>query len=113
MKWLNPGYKRKSTGPVNHQGNIVLPVGHAAHFESQLAQLPKHLLHQHIISAGETLGIISQMYDTDVAFLKELNNLSSDLIYAGNVLMVPLHSGVGRNSVAATNYELDQQTFAN
>ncbi len=43
----------------------------------------------HIVSKGETLQSISKLYKLKIAELKELNNLSSDIIFAGQKLIAP------------------------
>lgn len=50
------------------------------------------------IKSGDTLGKIAQQFNMSVAALKALNNLSSDLIYAGKTLKV---SGQAINSKPA------------
>ncbi|MBS4031894.1 MAG: LysM peptidoglycan-binding domain-containing protein [Clostridiales bacterium] len=44
------------------------------------------------IQSGDTLVSISQRFKTTVAELKRLNNLTSDALYAGRLLLVPLTS---------------------
>jgi len=41
------------------------------------------------VSTGDTLSRISQNYNITISQLKEANNLTSDLIYAGQVLNIP------------------------
>ena len=43
---------------------------------------------RHTVKAGESLWAISQKYNTSVAQIKSWNNLSSDIIYANQVLRV-------------------------
>lgn len=42
------------------------------------------------VKAGDSLFSISQKYDTTITALKDLNHLSSNLIYPGQVLSIPL-----------------------
>jgi LysM repeat protein len=44
----------------------------------------------HIVSKGETLGLIARNYDTRVSTIKSANNLRSDLIRVGQKLKVPV-----------------------
>lgn len=49
----------------------------------------------HIVGAGETLGYIAQLYGSSVAELQTLNNMgTSDLLYAGQSLLVPGQSAL-------------------
>lgn len=50
---------------------------------------------QYVIKSGDTLGKISQQVGVSVATLKSLNNLSSDLIFAGQTLIVSGAGGSG------------------
>ncbi|MBB6447609.1 C40 family peptidase [Bacillus benzoevorans] len=50
---------------------------------------------KYVIKSGDTLGKISQQIGVSVAALKSLNNLSSDLIFAGQTLVVSDASGGG------------------
>ena len=42
----------------------------------------------HTVQPGETLWQISQRYETKVAIIKQVNNLTSDLIHAGQQLKI-------------------------
>lgn len=50
---------------------------------------------QYVIKSGDTLGKISQQVGVSVATLKSLNHLSSDLIFAGQTLIVSGAGGSG------------------
>ena len=43
----------------------------------------------HVISRGETLGLIAQQYQVSLSSLRSLNKLSSDRIRVGQVLQIP------------------------
>jgi LysM repeat protein len=44
---------------------------------------------QHLVRPGDTLSLISVIYSVDIGALKLINGLSSDVIYAGQTLVVP------------------------
>ncbi len=44
---------------------------------------------RHIVSRGETLGIIASRYNVDLGTLRQANNLSNDLIRVGAELVIP------------------------
>ena len=46
----------------------------------------------HRINSGESLGVIAQKYNTTVNTLKRYNNLSSNLIRAGQSLLIPIYN---------------------
>ena len=43
----------------------------------------------HVISEGETLSEIAEFYKVGLSRLRIANNISSDLIYIGQVLVIP------------------------
>jgi hypothetical protein len=43
----------------------------------------------HLVRSGDTLSLLSVLYSVDVTSLKAVNALQSDLIYAGQTLIVP------------------------
>ncbi|MDQ7030930.1 MAG: LysM peptidoglycan-binding domain-containing protein [Ardenticatenia bacterium] len=44
---------------------------------------------EHVVKAGETLYSIAQQYNTTVQAIKRLNGLETDVIYVGQVLVIP------------------------
>jgi peptidoglycan endopeptidase LytE len=51
---------------------------------------------KYVIKSGDTLGKISSQYGVSVAELKSINNLMSDLIYAGQTIVVSAAGGGGK-----------------
>lgn len=45
--------------------------------------------HTYIVKSGDSLGQIAMDHKTDIKTLKKLNNLSSDVIYSGQKLLLP------------------------
>jgi LysM repeat protein len=54
----------------------------------------------HLVRSGDTLSLLSVLYGVDVASLKAVNALQSDMIYAGQTLIVPRPVEASRINVA-------------
>lgn len=63
-----------------------------------------------IIKSGDTLSSIARRYGTTVAKLKSLNNLSSDLIYAGASLKISGTASATTNSTNTTQESSSSKT---
>lgn len=50
--------------------------------------LPNQEFKQHIVKAGETIFSIAKMYDLDISYLVEANNISDNIIKIGSKLLV-------------------------
>ncbi|MCT8139338.1 LysM peptidoglycan-binding domain-containing protein [Anaerobacillus sp. CMMVII] len=57
--------------------------------EEFVEPIPSKELVNYTVQSGDTLWIISLKYETTVEEIKALNNLTSDMIYVGQVLLVP------------------------
>lgn len=66
----------------------LLSVGTAVAFSTVLAANAEASEQDHKVESGETLSEIAAINDTTVSALKEANDLSSDLIFPGQVLQV-------------------------
>lgn len=65
------------------------------------------LLIRHVVASGETLLSIAIDYDVSVEEIQRANNLSSELIRAGDELTIPVlrDSTAAQSSAAATDFE--------
>jgi len=89
---LNPAFSRWATAPQGPH-RLLLPVAVAKSFRTKLQKLPpEHYVKwiERVIIRGESLGSIAKQYHISVAALKRFNNLSSNLIHAGQQLKVPV-----------------------
>jgi len=75
------GFKKSVIFP----GQIIIVKGTPARGRGRSTSAGAHV---HVVKPGETLGGIAQKYDTTTKALKELNGLHSDLIRAGQKLIV-------------------------
>lgn len=91
---LNPGYNQWSTHPEGPH-RLLIPISKVAIFTENLANLSpdeRMTWTRHRISNGESLGSISQKYDTTVSTLQSVNGISGSLIRAGDSLLIPVAS---------------------
>ncbi len=56
----------------------------------------------YVVQSGDSLSVIANKYGTTVSKIKELNNLSSDIIYVGQVLLIPSSTQVEENIITYT-----------
>jgi len=88
LKELNPGYLQGITPPTGpHQ--IVVPIELASKLEDTVnqGQLEWDV---HRVEKGESLSVIAAQYNTNVRILKQLNNLTSDVIFPDQMLQIPI-----------------------
>lgn len=89
---LNPGYKRYPAliGGAKH---IVLRLSQQENWQHYLANaptMPNTQWQKYTIRRGDSLSEIAQMHDITVAELKTFNQLKSNIIRAGDTLVLPL-----------------------
>jgi|TARA_B100001758_G_scaffold139906_1_gene120552 membrane-bound lytic murein transglycosylase D len=88
---LNPGFNQWATDPSGPH-YLLLPTGVSDRFITQLDSLDQDDLvrwDRYKIRRGDNLSRIASRYKIEVAVLKEINGMSSDLIIAGKEIMVP------------------------
>jgi len=89
LKTLNPGFKRNYTPPGTQ--TIVLPLAKMDVFAAQRSQLQAVRLtdtQPYRVQSGDSLGLIASKHNTTVAKLKQLNQLKSDQLKVGQLLVV-------------------------
>ena len=89
---LNPGFNRWATDPDGPH-LLVVPIEVAERFEMALNALPPQKRvrwERHQIQPGDTLITIAKRYHTTVEVLKQVNDLRSHHIRAGQHLIVPV-----------------------
>ena len=57
----------------------------------------------HNVRNGEALSTIARQHDTDVATIREYNNISGDLIRAGDELVIPVNRSGNNNATRSTD----------
>jgi membrane-bound lytic murein transglycosylase D len=88
---LNPGVNRWATDPDGPH-RLLVPVASAALLSEALASLGERdrvEWSRHEVQAGETLGHLAERYGTTAAVLREVNDISGNLIRIGQPLMIP------------------------
>ena len=88
---LNPGFNQWATDPSGPH-YLLLPIGVSDRFMTQLESLDQNDLvrwDRYKIRRGDNLYKIASRYKIEIAVLKEINGLASDLIIAGKEIMVP------------------------
>lgn len=88
---LNPGYNRWATAPYRPY-KLLIPADRVESFNRNLAHLPEEQRvswTRHQVSAGDNLQVIAQKYHTTANLIKELNQLKSNAIRKGQVVMIP------------------------
>lgn len=91
---LNPGYNRWTTAPYRPY-KLLIPINKVHHFTQNLANLPeKDRVNwtRHTVTVGDSLARIAQKYHTTVKLIKELNQLKTNAVRSGQLLLVPSHN---------------------
>ncbi len=87
----NPGFKRWHSAPDGPH-RLLIPIEKVDIFNERLARLPKNNRVQwlrHKIRSGENLGAIAINYQTSVKSIRAINQLSSNRIRSGRMLLIP------------------------
>ena len=106
---LNPGFNRWSTRPDGPY-RLLIPVDKAEAFTKNLSALPANQRvswRRHKIRSGESLGVIADRYHTTVRSLKQVNHLRSNMIRAGDSLLIPVATRDSRAYDLSENARLE------
>lgn len=101
LRRFNPGQLRWATAP-NNGDELLVPLAVAEKMRAGLAALPdsERVTWEHYrIRQGDSLIRIAKRFDTQVAMLREVNNIRGHFIRAGDTLMIP-NSAAWRASLA-------------
>lgn len=84
------GVSIKLIEQLNHidQNTNMIYVGQDLQIPNKDAQAPKNNTHTYTVQSGDSLWAIAQKFNTSVDHLKQLNGLTSNLIYVGQTLKV-------------------------
>jgi membrane-bound lytic murein transglycosylase D len=88
---LNPGYNHWTTAPYRPY-KLLIPADKVDDFSRNLANLPmdeRVSWPRHQVSAGDNLQLIARKYNTSVNLIKELNQLKSNTVQRGQVVLIP------------------------
>lgn len=91
ISFLNADYLSQST--LRNRTTILIPRNivegsSAEDFDLDTVDIT---LQKHTIRKGESLGLIAGKYNTSIRKLRILNDLGSDLIRAGQILLIPIY----------------------
>ena len=88
---LNPCFKRGYTPPKGPH-RLLIPIANAELFKKNLAALPfdqRLDWQRHKVQTGENLGTIARRYQTHVAAIREVNQLTNNKIQTGTHILIP------------------------
>jgi membrane-bound lytic murein transglycosylase D len=89
---LNPGYNRWATDP-NGPYNLLLPIDKVEKFSIELAKTDSsQRLNwvRHEVKIGDSLLKLAKQYHTNTDIISNVNELKSNVIIAGNYLIIPV-----------------------
>lgn len=92
LQALNPGFNRWASDPDGPH-HLVLPIDKAEAFSQQLARIDREeRLNwvRHTVERGDSLLKLANEYHTTAAVIKQVNNLSGNMIRIGDAIMVPV-----------------------
>lgn len=92
---FNPGFRRSVT-PPNKKSNILLPIKSADTFKMFITQEnPDNWLpfSEYQIKPGDTLSEIALDKDSSIKSIRDINNLSGDILRIGSIIKVPHNRG--------------------
>lgn len=92
LQRLNPGFNRWATDPDGPH-YLLLPNHKVAGFQQQLAKLAKNerlAWQRYKIKNGDSLGKIAKKFNTEIALIKQINNVKGTQIRAGKFLLIPV-----------------------
>ncbi len=91
---LNPAFNKWSTHPDGPH-EILVPIDQAETLKQNLTNLSETerlSWTRHKIKSGESLSVIADRYNTTITAIRNTNNIRSNLIVAGQSLMIPVAS---------------------
>lgn len=111
---LNPAYRRSLTPPQGTH-SLLLPVGTAGPLRELLANTdPKSWVPhtEYAVASGDTLSEIAARFDIPTSWLRDRNNLKSDRLQIGQVLLIP-HAAGNSNYLDQAASAIEEPTYYN
>lgn len=96
---LNPGFNRWATSPSGPH-RLLVPIEHEQLFAREIEQLPPtERMHwqRYTVKAGDSLLLLAKRFNTGADTIKQINNLSGNMIKVGQALMIPMASESGQH----------------
>jgi membrane-bound lytic murein transglycosylase D len=111
LKNLNPSF-RLATTPVGKEFPLILPLLAMDNFEQQKHLLKKVAVVQksesktsrYKVKSGDSLGAIAARFKTNVATLRQLNQLKTDRLQPGQFITLPASKNQSKRTASRTSY---------
>ncbi|SYZ80723.1 membrane-bound lytic murein transglycosylase D [Vibrio paracholerae] len=99
LKSLNPAYRQWATAPTGPH-HLLIPLNNAGRFEQAVEEnRGKDIrLVRYKVKSGDTLGTIAAKYNTNMAAIKQANQLKSNQVKIGDSLLVPTSISTNKNA---------------
>lgn len=107
---LNPGYNRWTTAP-NQPYKLLIPANKVLSFNRNLAHVPKNKRvswTRYRVRAGDNLNVIAAKHHTTVNMIKELNQLSTNILPKGQYILIPNNMFATNSAPKHTHYNQPQ-----
>ena len=88
---LNPGFNQWATSPDGPH-SLLVPIAAAPAFAAAMVDIPSDQRiswARYEIQSGDSLSTIASAHNTTLQVIRDVNNLTSDIIVAGKTLMIP------------------------
>jgi len=85
---LNPGFNRSASAP-NHTYHIVVPAAQEQQFTDGIAELNNIKWQNYTVKRHDTIEKVAQRYHTTIDLIRASNQLVTDKLHTGQVLLVP------------------------
>lgn len=108
LQRLNPGFNRWATDP-NGPHYLLLPNHKVELFQTNLSKLEhkdRLAWQRYKIKSGDNLGKIAHQFNTEIAMIKQINNIKGDNIRAGKFLLIPIASKPLDNYILSKNQRI-------
>ena len=89
---LNPDLNRWATPQISRY-ELLLPIDKVAAFKQARGKYPKHKrlnYKRYQVRAGDSLAKLAKKFNSSIAYIKSINNLSNSIIKLGQQIIIPI-----------------------